>query len=101
MADNRSPTASTARDRRANQRYRRGAHNVELNANAQLALTQHFARNGRTRQPPSTDPMSLTISNYHSAPLGARRIYDAILPPSHDRADLTADSIYFYHPSAI
>jgi hypothetical protein len=97
MADNQNPTASNARSRRANQRYRRGAHNIELNANA---LTQHFARKDRTHQSPVANLVSLTISNYHLAPLGARRIYDVILPPSHDRADLTADPIYFYHPSA-
>jgi len=99
MADNQHPAAATTRGRRANQRYRRGVHNVELNANAKLALTQHFARKGRTHQSSASDPISLNISDYHSAPLGGRHITDAILPSAPDRASLTADPVYFYHPS--
>ena len=100
MADDQNSAASISRGRRDIQRYRRGAHNVSLNANARMALAQHFVRKGRTHQPPASDPIFLTVSKYHSAPLGTYRMYDAILPLSHDRADLTADPIYFYHPSA-
>ncbi len=49
---------------------------------------------------PTSDPASLNISNYYTAPLGARRILEAILPPAHDCTDLSADPIYLHHPSA-
>jgi hypothetical protein len=93
-------SSSATRGRRANQRYRRGAHIVTLNASAILALTQHVASKGRTQPPSATDPTSLTISNFYTAPLGARSILEAVLPPTHDRSDLSADPIYFNHPSA-
>jgi len=48
MADDQTPTASASQRQRANQRYRRGVHDVALNANDRLALIQHFARKGRT-----------------------------------------------------
>ena len=101
MADDQNTTASAYRDRRPNQLYCRGVQNVALNANPRLTLTHHFILRGRTAdQPPAAKPISLTISKYRSVPLGARRIYDAVLPPPHNRADLIADLIYFYHPSA-
>jgi hypothetical protein len=100
MNDDNSQSTSTPRGRRNTQRHRRGAHNVTLNASARLALTQHFALKGRTQQPPDSDPITRNISNYYTAPLGARRILEAVLPPTHDRNDLTADTIYFHHPSA-
>jgi len=53
---------------------------------------------GRTQPPPASDPISLNISTYYTAPLGARRILEAVLPPAHDRNDLSADPIYFHHP---
>ncbi len=93
-------TSSAPRGRRANQRYRRGAHNVTLDASARLALTQHFANKGRTQMPIDTDPTSLTISSYYTAPLGARSILEEVMSPVHDRSDLSADPIYFNHPSA-
>jgi hypothetical protein len=55
---------------------------------------------GRTQPPPASDPISLNISSYYTPPLGARRILEAVLPLTHDRSDLSADTIYFYHPSA-
>ena len=100
MADDRPQSSSAPRGRRHNQRYRRGAHNVTLDSSARLALTQHFAAKGRTLPPVITDPISLTISSYFSAPLGGRRILEVVLPPHHDRADLSTDPIYFNHPSA-
>jgi hypothetical protein len=71
-----------------------------MGASARLALTQHFANKGRTQPSPASDPISLSISNYYTAPLGSRRILEAGLPSAHDRTDLSADPIYFYHPSA-
>jgi len=100
MENEQSPSSSTPRGRRGTQRYRRGAHNVTLNASARLALTQHFAMKGRTQPPPASDPISLNINNYYTAPLGARRILEAVLPPTHDRNYLSADPIYFHRPSA-
>ena len=95
-----SQSSSATRGRRTNQRYRRGAHNVTLDASARLALTQHFASKGRKQPPTATDSTSLTISSYYTAPLGARSILDAVLPPTHNRYDLSADPIYFNHLSA-
>ena len=100
MENNREQPSSAPRGRRNNQRYRRGAHNVTLDSSARLALTQHFAAKSRAQPPAVSDPISLTISSYYSAPLGGRRVLEAVLPPHHDRADLTADPIYFNHPSA-
>ena len=54
----------------------------------------------RTQPIPATDPISMTISKYHKAPLGARRIYEAVPLTIYDRADLAADPAYFFHPSA-
>ena len=100
MEDDRPQSSAAARGRRTNQRYRRGAHNVTLDSTARLALTQHFAAKGRTQPPAAVDPISRNISNYFSAPLGGRRILEAVLPPHHIRADITADPIYFHHTSA-
>jgi len=99
MEDDQPQTSTTPRGRRTNQRYRRGAHNVTLNPSARLALTQHFAAKGRTQPPAANDPISLNISNYYSAPLCGRQILEAVLPPTHDRASLSSDPIYFHHPS--
>jgi hypothetical protein len=100
MDKNIPQSSSATRGRRANQRYRRGAHNVTLDASARLALTQHLANKGRKEMPTITDPTSLTIGRYYTAPFGARGILEAVLPPTHDRSDLPADPIYFNHPSA-
>ena len=99
MENEHPPSSSAPRGRRGAQRYRRGDHNVSLNASVRLALTQHFAMKGRTQPPPAFDPISLNISNYYTAPLGARHILEAVLPPIYDRNDLSADPIYFHHPS--
>ena len=85
---------------RGTQRYRRGAHNVTLNASAKLVMTQHFAMKGRTQPPPASDPASIYIINSYTAPVGARRVLEEVIPPTHDRNDLSADPIYFHHPSA-
>jgi hypothetical protein len=99
--DKDAPQSSSAtRGRRTNQRYRKGAHNVTLDASARLALTQHFVSKGRKQPSTANDPTSLTISSYYTAPLGARSILEAVLPPTHIRSDLSADPIYFNHPSA-
>jgi hypothetical protein len=100
MEEDRPQSSSSIRGRRTNQRYRRGAHNVTLNSTARLVLTQHFAAKGRAQPPAASDPISLNISSYFSAPLGGRRVLEAVLPPHHDRADLSADPIYSNHPSA-
>ena len=100
MNDDRPQSSAAARGRRTNQRYRRGAHNVVLDSTARLALTQHFAAKGRTQTPAASDPVSLTISSYFSAPLGGRRVLEEVLPPHHNRDDLSEDPIYFNHPSA-
>ncbi len=100
MADDRPQTSSAPRGRRTNQRCRRGAHNVTLDSTARLALTQHFDAKGRTQPPGASDPISLDISNNFSAPLGGRRILEAVLPPHRDRANLSTEPIYFNHPSA-
>ncbi len=63
-------------------------------------MTQHFATKRRTQLPTAQDPNTLIISNYHTAPLGARSVLAAVLPPTHDRNDLSEDPIYFNHPLA-
>jgi hypothetical protein len=100
MDEDRPQSSAATRGRRTNQRYRRGAHNVVLNSSARFALTQHFAAKGRTQPPAASDPVSLNISSYCLAPLGGRRVLEVFLPPNHDRDDLSADPIYFNHPSA-
>ena len=100
MDDSAPSTSAAGRGRRTNQRYRRGARNVTLDAPARLALTQHFANKGRKQPLPASDPISRTISSYYSAPLGARSILEEVLPPTHNRDDLSADRLYFNHPSA-
>ena len=99
MEEDRPQSSPAPRGRRANQRYRRGAHNVTLSLSARLALTQQFAATGRTQPPTASDPISLNIISYFSAPLGGRRVLEAVLPPKHDRADLSVDPIYSNHPS--
>ncbi len=100
MEEDRPQSSSAARGRHINQRYRRGANNVTLDSSARLALTHHFAAKGRTQPPAAFDPISRNISNYFSAPLGGRRILEEVLTAYHVRADLSADPIYFNHPSA-
>ncbi len=63
-------------------------------------MTQHFASKGRKQPPTATDPTSITISSYYTAPFGAISILEAVLSPTHNRYDLSADPIYFNHPSA-
>jgi hypothetical protein len=65
-----------------------------------MALTQHTMRRGRGLQPAATDATSLTIGNYHNAPLSARKIDKSIYPTAADRDKiLETDPIYLYHSS--
>jgi len=65
-----------------------------------MALTQHLMRRGRGLQPAATDAISLTIGNYHDAPLNARKIDKNVYPTAADRDNiLETDHIYLYHPS--
>ncbi len=65
--------------------------------NAQAALTQHLMRRGRSLQPPTTDIISLTIGNYHDAPLNARKIDKNVYPTAADHTNLLkTDRIYIY-----
>jgi hypothetical protein len=67
---------------------------------AQAALTQHLMRRGRGLQPAASDPISLTIGNYHDAPLNARKFNKNVYPTAANRTNiLDTDSIYLYHPS--
>jgi hypothetical protein len=57
-------------------------------------------RRGRGLQPAASDPVSLTIGNYHDAPLNARKIDKNVYPTAANNTNiLTADPIYLYHPS--
>jgi hypothetical protein len=65
-----------------------------------MALTQHPLRRGRGLQPAATDAISLTIGNYHDAPLNARKLNENVYPMAADRNSiLETDPIYLYHPS--
>jgi len=74
---NNKSNANAPRGRRGGGRaYRarargRGFHS---NQSAQEALTQHLMHRGRGLQPAASDPISLTIGNYHDAPLNARKL---------------------------
>jgi len=59
---------------RAIPRGRSRGRGFNFNLNAQMALTQHMMRRGRGLQPAATNAISLTIGNYHDAPLNARKI---------------------------
>ena len=51
-------------------------------------------------QPAATDIISLTIGNYHDAPLNARKIKKNVYPTAANRDNiLDTDPIYLYHPS--
>jgi len=66
-----------------------------------MALTHHPMRRGRNIQPPTTDAISLTIGNYHDAPLNARKIDKKVYPSAADRNNiLETDPIYLYNPSS-
>jgi hypothetical protein len=94
--------ASGLRGRRGGRTFRgrsRG-HGYRFGLNAQLALTQHLMRNGRSLLPPATDAISLTIGNFHDAPLNARRLDKNVYPNAVDRDNvLEADPVYLHHPS--
>ena len=68
---------------------------------AQMDITQHLMRRGRNIQPKVTDAISLTIGNFHDAPLNARKIDKNVYPSAADRNNiLETDPIYLYHPSS-
>jgi hypothetical protein len=57
-------------------------------------------RRGRSLLPPATNAISLTIGNFHDAPLNARRLDKNVYPAAVDRDNvLEADPIYLHHPS--
>jgi hypothetical protein len=57
-------------------------------------------RRGRGLQPAASDPISLTIGNYHDAPLNARKLDKNVYPTAANRNNiLDTDPIYLYHPS--
>jgi hypothetical protein len=58
-------------------------------------------RRGRSLLPPATDPIPLTIGNFHDAPLNARKLDKNVYPTVVDRNNvLETDPIYLYHPSS-
>jgi hypothetical protein len=58
-------------------------------------------RKGRSLQPPIADAISLTIGNFHDAPLNAHKFGKNVYPSDADRDHiLETDSIYLYHPSS-
>ena len=58
-------------------------------------------RRGRGLHPGATYAISLTIGNYHDAPLNARKSDKNVYPTAADRTNiLETDPIYLYHPSA-
>ena len=81
-------------------RGRSWGHGFRYGLNAQMALTHHLMRRGRSILPPATDAISLTIVNFHDAPLNARRLDHNVYPTAVDRDNvLEADPIYLHHPS--
>jgi hypothetical protein len=57
-------------------------------------------RRGRGLQPAATNAISLTIGNYHEAPLNARKLDKNVYPTAVDRDNiLETDPIYLNHPS--
>jgi len=55
---------------------------------------------GRSFLPLATYAISLTIGNYHDAPLNARKLDKNVYPTATDRDNvLEADPIYLYHSS--
>jgi hypothetical protein len=65
-----------------------------------MTLTHHLMRRGRNLQAPATYVISLTIGNFHQAPLNPRKLDKNGYPPAADRDNiLEADPTYLYHPS--
>jgi hypothetical protein len=57
-------------------------------------------RRGRGLQPAASDIISLTIGNYHDAPLNARKLDKNVYPPAANCNNIPdTDPIYLYHPS--
>ena len=65
-----------------------------------MALHQHLMRRGRNLLPPATNAISLTIGNFHDAPLNAHKIDKNVYPTVVDRDNvLETYPIYLYHLS--
>ena len=101
--DDRTHTdAPSPRGRRGGRTFRgrnrgRGFH---FGLKAQMALTQHLMRRGRSLLPPATDAVSLTIGSCHDAPLNARRLDKNFYPTAVDLDNvLNVDPVYLHHPS--
>ncbi len=80
---NNNSNATAPRGRRGRgraQRARARGRGFHFNHAAQEALTQHLMHRGRGLQPAASDPVSLTIGNYHDAPLNARKIDKNVYP---------------------
>ena len=91
-----------ARGRRGGRTFRGRSkgHGFCFGLNAQMALTQHLMRKGRNLLLPAMDAVSLTIGNFHEAPLNAHRLDKNVYSTTVDCANvLEADPIYLYHPS--
>ena len=57
-------------------------------------------RRGREIQPAASDVISLTIGNYHDAPLNAQKIDKNVYPTAAHRNNiLDTEPVYLYHPS--
>ena len=81
-------------------RGRSSGRSFHFGINAQMVLTQHLMRRGRSLLPPVTDAISLTVGNFHDAPLNARRLNKNVYPTAVDRDNvLEADPIYLHHSS--
>ena len=81
--DDRTHTdAPSSRGRRGgkNLRGRNKGRGFHFGLAAQMALTQHLLSRGRSLLPPATDAVSLTIGNFHDAPLNARRLDKNVYP---------------------
>ena len=100
--DNAHAGALGLRGRRGGRSFRgrsRG-HGFRFGLNAKMALTQHLMRRGRSLLLPTTDAISLTIGNFHDAPLNGRKLDKNVYPTTVDRDNvLESDPIYLHHPS--
>ena len=95
--------ATTPRGRRGGRAPRGSSRGCgfHFNLDAQMAPTQHMVRRGRGLQLAATDAISLTIDDYHDAPLNARKLDKNVFPTAADRNTiLETDPIYLYHPSS-
>ena len=100
--DNTQAAASRLRGRRGGRTFRgrsRG-HGFRFGINAQMDLTQHLMRKGRSLMSPATNTISLPIGNFHDAPLNTRRLDMNVYPTAVNRGSVPeADPIYLHNPS--